>query len=128
MNELMLVRVGELNLVPLGCTRLLVTRYPVKNGEKYGLNHVPALAPSENLLRGYKDGAVDWPTYVSRFRAEMVNMQPVLDKVRSVLVERPVVFVCYCADEHCHRFLLGHYFDEIGVSVRSLGNVKKGIT
>ena len=120
MNKLMLVRLGEVDLVPRGSVRLFVARQPVRNMAKYGLHHVPALAPSADLLWAYKDGRVSWKDYVDRYRAEMVNMQALLNKVYDKLEEAPVALVCYCATAQCHRFLLGHYFEELGVHVESL--------
>lgn len=120
MNRLMLVRLGDVDLVPHGSVRLFIARQPVRNMAKYGLHHVPELAPSADLLWAYKDGRVTWKDYVDRYRVEMIDMRSVLDKVYRKLEDAPVAFVCYCATTQCHRFLLGHYFEELGVHVESL--------
>lgn len=120
MNRLMLVRLGDVDLVPRGSVRLFIARQPVRNMDKYGLHHVPTLAPSADLLWAYKDGKITWKDYVERYRVEMTSMRQMLDKIYRQLEETPVALVCYCATAQCHRFLLGHFFEEIGVQVDSL--------
>lgn len=124
MNTLTLVSLRDLALVEPGHVRLFIARQPIKDMPRYGLHHVTALAPSGKLLGDFKGGRIDWPTYVDRFRAEMILDQAkraALARVHRTLERAPVALVCFCGGVQCHRFILGHYFEELGVPVRRLG-------
>ena len=123
MHTLTLLSLSNLRHLEHGQVRLFIARRPIANMPRYGLNHVPALAPSAALLGDIKSGRIDWPAYVDRFRAEMIGdacKRAAITRVRTVLEQAPVALICYCTDAHCHRFILGHYFEELGVDVRRL--------
>ena len=82
------------------------------------MHHVTSLAPSLELLKEFKNGnIITWNDYVWRFRQEMTNKKDVLDFVFDFLKKKDVAFICYCVDKHCHRFILGHYFEELGIEI-----------
>jgi len=104
--------------LPDGTEKLFIARQPIKDMAKYGLHHVKSLAPSIELLKDFKAGNISWNEYVWRFRQEMMTKKDVLDFVYEFLKKKDVAFICYCCDEHCHRFILGHYFQELGIEVK----------
>lgn len=84
--------------------------------------HLPALAPTRQILVEYRKGGGDWSTYETRF----------LDLMRSRRVERTVPrevvadSCLLCSEdrpEHCHRRLVTEYLDRHwgGLDVTHLG-------
>ena len=67
--------------------------------------HVPALAPSEEILGDYRKDK-DWSRYVARFDALMTERGVPVSLDRA-LFDRPVVLLCSEATpERCHRRLV----------------------
>jgi uncharacterized protein (DUF488 family) len=67
--------------------------------------HVPALAPSEEILGDYRKDK-DWNRYVPRFEALMAE-RGVPDSLDRALFDRPAVLLCSEATpERCHRRLV----------------------
>ena len=73
--------------------------------------HIPDLAPSKELLKGYRDGSIDWPGYVAIY-AGLLQERRALDQVR--LAELPGA--CLLCSEHvpdqCHRRLVAEALAE----------------
>lgn len=84
---------------------------------------MPALGPSEELLRAIQSGAIDWNTYTKRYREELFLDGPIDARNRTIknhgqkstlrllkaLAERQnVTLMCHCAEDatECHRFIL----------------------
>jgi len=67
------------------------------------------LAPSEELLKDWKEGRIDWVEYERRFRKEMENpesrkrIQELRNRVKS---GENVRLICYEKEPPCHRFIL----------------------
>jgi len=93
-----------------GLKLCVASSYPffVKKGS---MVHFPSLAPSEELLKGYKAGEVTWEQYVETFKDEMrrypsrqsLEWLKQRDKVCDV-----IRLLCYERAENrkCHRFIL----------------------
>ncbi len=72
-------------------------------------HHEPLLAPTQDILDGYKKKGGRWGEYEERFLALMSGRQ-VEDKVDRRLFEVPTVLLCSEATpEHCHRRLVAEY-------------------
>lgn len=72
--------------------------------------HEPLLAPSKELLNGYKKGQISWPEYVSRFLALLDERN--LDHVMENLIHsEPTVLLCSePKPDQCHRRLVAERF------------------
>lgn len=103
-------------------TKVFIAKVPIKNMEKYNMHHMKILAPSTQLFTDMKvKKSITWEQYVWRYRQEMLQNKKVLDFLYSQLDETSIALICYCNDSHCHRFILGNYFSELGINV-----IKKG--
>jgi uncharacterized protein (DUF488 family) len=70
--------------------------------------HLPALAPTPELLRGYRDKSVTWAQYEEIYTAILLQSAALAD-----LLSRGVDRACFlCSEhepEHCHRRLLAEH-------------------
>jgi len=104
--------------------RILVTRFrgrglPTSQYDAW----MPALGPSEQLLRAVQSGEIDWKTFTKRYRDELFLNGPIDARNRTIknhgqkstlrllkaLSDRQnVTLMCHCAEDAiaCHRFLL----------------------
>jgi uncharacterized protein YeaO (DUF488 family) len=121
-GKLYLSNISKINTLPEDCTKLFIALAPIKDMEKYDLHHITKLAPSRELLYDYKGNKIDWPDYVWRYRYEMLQMKPILEKIRNHINNgENIALICYCGSaDHCHRGILGNYFKEIGIDVVDL--------
>lgn len=90
-------RVLTMNYWPRGISR-----------ERAG-TYIRILAPSRDLLRSYKDGAIDWPAFEQAYRAEMDGeaQRAEIERLAALAGTEDVTVMCVCVDEeHCHRRLL----------------------
>ncbi len=73
--------------------------------------HIPELAPSKELLKGYRDGTIDWTGYEAIY-AELVHERQSLDR----LVLHDLDGACLLCSEHqpdqCHRRLVAEALAE----------------
>lgn len=90
--------------------RVLVTQYWPRGVPRERVDeYVRALAPSRELVRGYKDGRIDWTSFRDRYLAEMQRPEAVaqIQRLAATSRERDVTLMCTCRDgENCHRYLL----------------------
>ena len=71
--------------------------------------HQPELAPSQEILDGYKKKQIPWHEYEARFLALLTERQ-VETTVDRRLFEVPAVLLCSePTPEHCHRRLVAEY-------------------
>ncbi len=97
-------------LGPADGYRVLATRYwprgvPRGSADEY----VRALAPSEELLRAFKEGRIDWWTFRKRYLEEMEAAEPQgeIRRLAALASTRPLTLMCVCKEEsRCHRSLL----------------------
>jgi uncharacterized protein YeaO (DUF488 family) len=104
--------------------RILVSRFRGRGlrADRYDV-WMPSLGPSEELLREFQSGAIDWRAFGTRYRDELFLPGPIDDRSRTIknhgqkftlrllkaLGRRATVtLMCQCdeAEAHCHRHLL----------------------
>jgi len=121
-GKIYLSNLTKLNLLPKSTIKLFIALAPIKDMEKYELHHAVRLAPSRELLYDYKGKNINWNEYVWRYRFEMIQMKPVLDKIYRHLNEgEDIALVCYCGfSSCCHRGILGDYFKELNIEIIDL--------
>lgn len=84
--------------------------------------HVPSLAPTKELLSGYRQGEISWDTYETRFTALMKERG-----IESALSREQVSDGCLLCSEdqphHCHRRLVAEYLNKHwgGLEIEHLG-------
>lgn len=84
---------------------------------------MPALGPSEQLLKAVLAGKIDWKTFAKRYRAELYMDGPIDDRsdtiknhgqkstlrlLKALGEKHHVTLMCHCDEDatKCHRFLL----------------------
>jgi uncharacterized protein YeaO (DUF488 family) len=84
---------------------------------------MPALAPSEQLLRAVQSGKIEWKAFARQYRDELFLDGPIDARSRTIKnhgqkstlrllkvlsTQQNVTLMCHCAEdaEHCHRFIL----------------------
>ena len=105
------LRVGAVRRPPRGKRKEDVDEYDVR---------LPELAPSSELLKKFKDGAISWDRFVQRYRSEMnkperkylIPLFAALSKVTDLSVG------CYCRDEtRCHGSVLRELLADAGAEL-----------
>lgn len=74
-----------------------------------------ALAPSRDLLRAFKDGAIDWAEYEVRYHDEMraPDRRDEIAALARIAQEQTVTVMCSCVGEaQCHRRLLRELIEQ----------------
>jgi uncharacterized protein YeaO (DUF488 family) len=104
--------------------RILATRFRGRGlpASKYDV-WMPALGPSEQLLKAVMGGAIEWKTFAKRYRDELYLDGPIDDRsetiknhgqkstlrlLRALSDKQNVTLLCHCVEDakECHRFLL----------------------
>ena len=104
--------------------RVLATRFRGRGlpASKYDV-WMPALGPSEQLLKAMMGGAIDWKTFSRRYRDELFMDGPIDDRsetiknhgqkstlrlLRALGARQNVTLLCHCVEDakECHRHLL----------------------
>jgi uncharacterized protein YeaO (DUF488 family) len=84
---------------------------------------MPALGPSEELLRAVQSGAIDWKTFIRKYREELFLDGPIDERsetiknhgqkstlrlIRAISAKQNVTLMCHCDEDatQCHRFQL----------------------
>jgi uncharacterized protein YeaO (DUF488 family) len=71
--------------------------------------HEPTLAPTEEILDGYKKKQLSWEQYEARF-IELLSERAAENAVARELFDVPAVLLCSEASpDHCHRRLAAEY-------------------
>ena len=90
--------------------RVLVTRYWPRGVKRERIDeYVPALSPSRELLRAFRDGDIDWAVFRERYLIEMEAPEAMAarERLREEAADSTVTVLCVCADaERCHRSVL----------------------
>jgi uncharacterized protein YeaO (DUF488 family) len=96
--------------------RILTTNYwPRGISRERAGSYKRILGPSRELLRGFKDGDIDWPEYERRYLAEMEGeaQQREIDGLAQLARTDTVTVMCVCkADDQCHRRLLKRLIEQ----------------
>ena len=80
--------------------------------------HLPQLAPTKQILEGYKKGHIDWSTYEERF-IELLRRREVAKDLSGDLFEGACLLCSEPTPERCHRRLvLEHLNDAWGNMIR----------
>jgi uncharacterized protein (DUF488 family) len=70
--------------------------------------HQPVMAPTKQLLDGYKKGLIDWEKYETQFKSIIAQR-----KIEKYIAPQDADMACFlCAEptaENCHRRLLAEY-------------------
>lgn len=84
------------------------------------------MAPDWRMVLDFKEGRIDWPTYVERYQELMRKNygrhgQVFHDLIRDVIADRKcLVLTCYCNTgpdcRECHRFLMADILEKIAHS------------
>jgi len=72
--------------------------------------HLPLLAPTEEILDGYKNKTLSWDEYEARFLALLAErkVEQVVD--RQLFDDGPAALLCSEPEaDHCHRRLVAEY-------------------
>jgi len=81
--------------------------------------HLPIMAPTKQLLNGYKKGLINWPQYQAQFNAIITKRQ-----IEKHLVFQEMDMSCFLCSEanadNCHRRLIVEYLAERWKSVSIL--------
>ena len=67
------------------------------------------LAPSETLLKDWKNSRITWSEYEVRYRKEILENQIALNRMREIKKmseSQDIYLVCYEKGPPCHRFIL----------------------
>ena len=105
------MRVGAVRRPPRGKRKEDVVEYDVR---------LPELAPSSDLLKKFKQGAIPWERFSQRYRSEMSKPErkylipffAALSKVTNLSLG------CYCQDETtCHRSVLRELLADAGADL-----------
>ncbi len=90
--------------------RVLTTRYwPRGVSKEHGGRYMPQLAPSRELLHGFKHGGTSWVEYAGAYVAQMRNPDAVaaIHELATLATDDTVTIMCVCReDDQCHRVLL----------------------
>ncbi len=90
--------------------------------------HLPNLAPTPELLGGYRKGRVDWAAYTTEFMALMRERR--IEETTSKEVIEDGCLLCSEDQPHfCHRRLVAEYLDACwgGVNISHLGMAAPGL-
>lgn len=74
--------------------------------------HEPLLAPTRELLKGYRANEITWREYEESFLNLMVDRQIEERVDPEMLGARPVLLCSEHTAEHCHRRLVAEYLKE----------------
>ena len=100
---------------PEGSLMIGVTRFPPTFWEN-GIN-IAALAPSEDLLRRYKNKQIDEYVFKTIYLTELAdrgfNSKAVRNLLNAVSKNRDIVLCCYeKPEDFCHRHILAEWLGE----------------
>jgi uncharacterized protein (DUF488 family) len=74
--------------------------------------HEPLLAPTDDLLRSYRDKEILWTEYEKRF-LDLMDDRSIEDIVpRDLFATRTVLLCSEHTPEHCHRRLVAEYLND----------------
>lgn len=90
--------------------RILITRYYPRGVKKEKFDiWIRTLAPSKELLKGYKCGIFSWEVFEEDFIDEMrksIESSKELSRITEASKTKNITLLCYERDEHCHRYLV----------------------
>jgi len=73
--------------------------------------HAPYLAPTKDILDGYKKNEIDWPEYVIRFN-KLINDRKIENLVKNEELDSACLLCSEPTADKCHRRLVAEYLKE----------------
>lgn len=73
--------------------------------------HALVLAPTKDILNGYKKGEIDWTTYQQKY-AELLNQRQPQKKFNLQMLNNACLLCAEPIADHCHRRLAGEYLQQ----------------
>lgn len=70
--------------------------------------HLPALAPTQDILDSYKKNGGDWPTYERQF-LQLMSTRRIEESIDKELLAGGCMLCSEPTPEHCHRRLVAEY-------------------
>jgi uncharacterized protein (DUF488 family) len=81
-----------------------------------GYTHLPAFAPTKQLLNGYKNGEFTWPEYEREYAAILDRRQPHRD-LRPEDIDGGCLLCAEPTADQCHRRLAAEYLQRMWPSM-----------
>ena len=84
--------------------------------------HLPELAPTREMLTGYRQKTIDWATYEERF-VELMRERRIEETLPRDVLDEGCLLCSEHLPHHCHRRLIAEYLSERwgGVEIEHLG-------
>lgn len=73
--------------------------------------HLPSLAPTQDILDGYKKNGGDWPAYERQF-LQLMSTRRIEENIDKELLAGGCLLCSEPTPEHCHRRLVAEYLRE----------------
>ena len=73
--------------------------------------HLPALAPTKDLLAAYRKANIDWPTYELRF-LDLMRERRIEETVDPSMLDNGCLLCSEDQPHHCHRRLVAEYLND----------------
>lgn len=73
--------------------------------------HLPSLAPTQEILDGYKKKGGNWDDYERRF-LDLMDERRIAEKIEPQLLEDACLLCSEDKPHHCHRRLVAEYLKE----------------
>lgn len=91
--------------------------------------HMPSLAPTKELLSGYRKGSIDWDAYETSFM-DLMRARGVENSIPKDLLDGGCLLCSEDQPHHCHRRLVAEYLNDHwgGIEVEHLGEMPPGET
>ena len=89
-----------------------------------GYVHMPSLAPTKQLLSGYRKGSMGWGEYETSFM-DLMRTRRVEDSMPKALLDGGCLLCSEDQPHHCHRRLVAEYLNDHwgGIEVEHLGEI-----
>lgn len=87
---------------------LAISRYFPKWLDSKDYEHLPELSPSDRLREQYKNGEIDFDTFIEMFSKEITinEIKILVDKIQQGIREEKDIYLC-CHEknlDNCHRY------------------------
>jgi uncharacterized protein (DUF488 family) len=82
-----------------------------------GYDHALKLAPTDEILKGYKKGEISWDAYAEAYK-ELISKRHVEDLFSSETLDGACLLCSEASPHHCHRRLAAEFFqNHLGAGV-----------
>ena len=104
-----------------GYTKKTDLRYFLKTITAAEYVHVPIMAPTKELLSGYKNGSISWPQYETRFN-ELIAKRKIERHINPNDLHMACLLCAEAKPDNCHRRLIAEYFAKLipGITIHHL--------